>query len=98
MACGYYVVEIDVKKPEMMDRYRQLVGPTLTKHGGEILAGSSEVTHLQGEPAPLPRVVIIRFPTYQGAIDWFRSDDYAEALSIREAACISRAFVVEGKD
>jgi uncharacterized protein (DUF1330 family) len=98
MACGYYIVELDVRKPEMMGRYRELVGPTLEKFGAEILAASNEVTHLQGEPAPLPRVVVIRFPTYQGAIDWFRSDDYAEALAIREAACINRAYVVEGKE
>ena len=96
MACGYYIVELDIRKPEMMGRYRELVGPTLDKFGGEILAASNEITTLQGA-APLPRVVVIRFPTYQGAVDWFRSDDYAEALAIREAACVSRAYVVEGR-
>jgi len=95
LACGYYIVEIDVKKPEMMPRYREFVGPTLKTFGGEILAASNEVTPLQGEP-PLPRVVVIRFPTYQRALDWFRSEDYAEALAIREEACINRAYVVEG--
>lgn len=97
MACGYYVAEIDVKAPEMMPRYRELVGPTLERFGGTILAGSDTWTSLQGSP-PLPRVVIIRFPTYQGALDWFRSEDYAEALAIREAACVNRAYVVEGRD
>ena len=96
MAFGYYIVEIDVKKPEMMPRYRELVGPTLATFGGEILAASNTVSHLQGAPAPLPRVVVISFPSYQRALDWFHSDDYAEALAIRDQACISRAIVVEG--
>jgi len=96
MAFGYYVVEIDVKHPEMMPRYRELVGPTLATFGGEVLAGSGEITHLQGEPAPLPRVVIIRFPSAEQAVAWFHSDDYAEALLIRDKACISRSYVVGG--
>lgn len=96
MAFAYYIVEIDVKKPGMMPRYRELVGPTLETFGGEILAASNSVAHLQGEPAPLPRVVVIRFPSYQRALDWFHSPDYAEALAIREEACVSRAYVVEG--
>ena len=96
MAFGYYIVEIDVKKPEMMPRYRELVGQTLATFGGEILAASNTVSHLQGAPAPLPRVVVIRFPSYQRALYWFHSDYYAEALAIRDQACISRAIVVEG--
>ncbi len=96
MACGYYIVEIDVKRPEMMPRYRELVGPTLTAFEGDILAASNQITHLQGAPAPLPRVVVIRFATVARALDWFRSEAYAEALAIREKACISRSYVVEG--
>lgn len=96
MAFGYYIVELDVQKPEMMPRYRELVGPTLETFGGEILAASNTVSHLQGEPAPRSRVVVIRFPSYQRALDWFHSEDYAEALAIREEACVSRAIVVEG--
>ena len=96
MAFGYYVVELDVKHPEMMPRYRELVGPALAKFGGEVLAASENITHLEGEPAPLSRAVIIRFPSTEQALAWFRSDEYAEALSIREKACVSRSYVVEG--
>ncbi|MBT6202877.1 MAG: DUF1330 domain-containing protein [Alphaproteobacteria bacterium] len=96
MAFGYYVVELDVKHPEMMPRYRELVGPALAKFEGEVLAASENITHLEGEPAPLSRAVIIRFPSTEQALAWFRSDEYAEALSIREKACVSRSYVVEG--
>ena len=96
MACGYYIVELDVKHPEMMPRYRELTMPTVQAFGGEVLAGSDNITHLQGEPAPLSRVVIIRFESVEKALAWYHSDDYAEALSIREKACINRSYVVEG--
>ncbi len=96
MAYGYYVVQLDVKHPEMMPRYRELIGPTLEKFEGEVLAASENITHLEGEPAPLSRGVIIRFPSADQAVAWFRSEEYAEALSIRDKACISRSYVVEG--
>jgi uncharacterized protein (DUF1330 family) len=96
MAYGYYVVELDVKHPEMMPRYRELIGPTLATFEGEILAASNNITHLQGEPAPLSRAAIIRFPSVERALAWFHSEDYAEALAIREKACVSRSYVVEG--
>ncbi len=96
MASGYYVVELDVNSPEMMPRYRELIGPTLATFEGEVLAASDNITHLQGEPVPLSRAVIIRFPSVERALAWFHSEDYAEALSIREKACVSRSYVVEG--
>ena len=96
MAFGYYVVELDVKHPEIMPRYRELIGPTLATFEGEVLAASENITHLEGEPVPLSRAVIIRFPSAEQAVAWFRSDDYAEALSIRDKACVSRSYVVEG--
>ena len=96
MAFGYYVVELDVKHPEMMPRYRELIGPTLATFQGEVLAASENITHLEGEPAPRSRSVIIRFPSAEQAVAWFRSEDYAEALSIRGKACVSRSYVVEG--
>jgi uncharacterized protein (DUF1330 family) len=96
MAYGYYILELDVVDPEKMAAYRELVGPTLKEYGGEVLVAGSRHEHLEGDPPPLPRVVVVRFPNYDRALDWYRSETYAPALQMRLEAATSRGYVVEG--
>jgi uncharacterized protein (DUF1330 family) len=96
MAHGYFILEFDVVDPEKMSAYRELVGPTVKEYGGEVLVAGSRHEHLEGDTPPLPRVVVVQFPSYDRALDWYRSQAYAPALRMRLDAATSRAFVVEG--
>ncbi len=98
MAYGYYIVELDVVDADKMAAYRELVGPTLKEFEGEVLAASERHEHLEGDTPPLSRVVVIRFPTYEQALAWYRSESYAPALKLRLEAAVSRGYVVEGVD
>jgi uncharacterized protein (DUF1330 family) len=53
------------------------------------------VTPLEGE-GPLPRIVLLKFPSKEKALAWYRSEDYAKAIRIRLKAAASRVFLVEG--
>ena len=98
MAYGYYIVELDVLDPTKLAAYRELAGPTLKDYGGEVLAGGGRHEHLEGDTPPLPRIVIVRFPSYDQALAWYRSETYAPALKLRHEATTSRGYVVEGND
>ncbi len=61
----------------------------------EILASKTcKFEVLEGPSAEA--VVIMRFPTMDDALAWYRSDEYQKALPYRQASGDFRAFVVEG--
>ena len=48
--------------------------------------------------APLGRVVVIRFPSYEKAKAFYESDEYASLLALRLSLTDSRLFLIEGID
>lgn len=94
-APGYVIAHINVTDPERYPDYIKLVGPTIAKFGGVFLVrgGKSEV--YEGE-APGARTVVIRFPSFDAAKEWYHSDDYAEAKALRMSASTSVQIMVEG--
>lgn len=95
MAYGYVVAQINVNDPETYQGYIKLVLPTIEAYGGEFLARGGKSQSYEGEPAG-DRNVIIRFPSYDAAHDWYHSDEYAHAKSIRMSASSSVQTIIEG--
>ena len=95
MPYGYVIGQITVTKPEDYPAYVAKVGPILEKYGAEFLVRGGRHEVYEGE-APGERVVIVRFPSYEKALEWYHSEDYAEAKSLRMAASTSIQTIVEG--
>ena len=95
MAAGYVIAQIDVTDPETYNGYIALVGPTIEKFGGEFLVRGGKSESHEGTP-PGDRTVVIRFPSYQAARDWYHSEDYAPARKVRMSASTSVQTIVEG--
>ena len=95
MAYGYVIGQITITKPEDYPAYVEKVGPILSKFGGEFLVRGGRHEVYEGE-APGQRVVIARFPSYEKALEWYHSEDYAEAKALRMAASTSVQTIVEG--
>jgi len=51
--------------------------------------------YLEGEP-PLPRTVVIDFPTMEQAKTWYDSPGYSKLRGIRQRAANTNAILVEG--
>ncbi len=95
MPACYVVAQVDVRDLDAYEEYRPLAAASIAKHGGEYLVRGGEITLLEGE-GPLPRVVILKFPSKEQALAWYRSADYGKAMRIRMKAATSRVFLVEG--
>ncbi len=95
MAYGYVVAQINVTDPDAYPQYVKLVQPTIDAFGGEFLVRGGKSESFEGKP-PGDRTVVIRFPSYQAAQDWYHSDIYAEAKALRQAASTSVQTIVEG--
>ena len=95
MPYGYVIAQITVTDPETYPRYVALVQPILEMFGGEFLVRGGRSESYEGTP-PGERNVIIRFPSYDAAMQWYHSEEYAEAKAIRMSAATSVQTIVEG--
>ncbi|MEQ8666790.1 MAG: DUF1330 domain-containing protein [Rhodospirillales bacterium] len=94
---AYFVGEIDVTDTDLYETYKPMAREAVLAHGGAYLAAGGETTVIEGAP-PANRVVVLRFPSFEAVMGWFRSDDYAEALDLRRRSTNSRTYAVEGLD
>jgi len=95
MPAAYVVAQVDITDPEAYARYREQVPATVAKYGGEFLARGGRAEALEGA-APAGRTVVLKFPSYEAALAWHSSDEYAGPKAIRQAASNGSLMVVEG--
>ena len=91
---AYVIGEIDVTDPAMYDEYRKRVLATVQKFQGRFLARGGRGEALEG--AAPKRVVVLEFPSYAQALEWYRSSEYAPLITLRQRASQGRLLLVEG--
>lgn len=95
MPFGYVIAQITVTDPDLYPEYVARVQPIIEQFGGEFLVRGGRSESYEGTP-PGERNVIIRFPSFARAKEWYHSDEYAEAKALRMAASTSVQTIVEG--
>ncbi len=92
---AYVIVQIKIEDAETYEQYRAGGPATIEAHGGRYLVRGGRIEHLEGE-APLPRVAVLEFPSFEQAKAWYDSDDYAGLKRLRQSASRANAILVEG--
>ena len=92
---GYVIANINVKNPEAYKEYVGKVKPTVEKFGGEYLVRNGEFKVIDGEWKH-PRTVVIKFPTYEKALEWYNSEEYKPIKSIRLANSEANGIIIKG--
>ena len=95
MPYGYVIAQITVTDPEAYPKYVALVQPIVEHFGGEFIVRGGRSESYEGTP-PGDRNVVIRFPSFEAAQEWYHSELYAEAKAMRMAASTSVQTIVEG--
>lgn len=95
MAYGYVIAQITVTDPQTYPDYVRQVEPIVAKFGGEFLVRGGKAESFEGTP-PGDRNVVIRFPSFEAAHNWYHSDDYAAAKALRMSVSTSVQTIVEG--
>jgi len=94
MAKGYWIVRITVKDEAKYDAYRAINGEAFRKYGGRFLVRGGNYDNPLG--AARPRNVVIEFPSYQAAIDCYRSPEYQRAIAARGDGAEIDHITIEG--
>ena len=94
MTKGYWIARFAIRDQAKYDAYRALNGEAFRKFGARFLVRGGPFEIRIGEG--LPRNVVIEFPTYQAALDCYRSPEYRKALDARGDAIAGDIIIIEG--
>jgi uncharacterized protein (DUF1330 family) len=91
---AYVIGEIEVTDPAIYDDYRKQVLATITKYGGRFLVRGGKAEAVEG--AAPKRMVLLEFPSYDQALKWYRSPEYAPLITLRQKGARGRLIITEG--
>ena len=97
MPRAYVIGQFDLHDPDAYSAYRAQTPATIEKYGGRFLVRAGHLETLEGDP-PLPRIVVLEFPSLVQAKAWYDSEEYQALIPIRQAAAVGHSFLVEGAD
>jgi uncharacterized protein (DUF1330 family) len=92
---AFIVYEEKVNDPAGYAAYLKAAGKAGGDFGGQPLVFGGKLEGVEGD-APLPRIVILRFPSLEKAKGWYNSPAYQEAAKLRKASTTSKVYIVEG--
>jgi uncharacterized protein (DUF1330 family) len=93
---AYILVQVDVTKPQQYAEYMKLSPGIIEKFGGRFLARGGRTATLEGPPAR-SRVVVVEFPSYERAEEFYNSPEYVAARQVRAGAASAQFVLVEGQ-
>jgi uncharacterized protein (DUF1330 family) len=94
---AYVVANLAVADREAFARYVATSPASVAEYGGEYLARGGATELLEGE-LEVGRVVILRFPSVEAALAWYRSPAYAPLREARQCAASGQLLITAGVD
>jgi len=92
---AYLIVEVETTDEALMAEYRKHTPGAIAKFGGKFIVRGGKTRTLEGDWTPA-RVVVIEFPSYAKAEEFYDSDHYKPILAMRLKAGKSKAIIVDG--
>jgi uncharacterized protein (DUF1330 family) len=96
MSKGYWVARVDVADPERYKAYIAANAEPLKKYGARFLVRAGAFENPEGSSRS--RNVVIEFPSYQAALDCWKSTEYQEAIKLRLPVSTVDLVIIEGYD
>ena len=92
---GFAIFNIDIKRPKEYEEYVKKVKPIAERYGGEYIIRGGESTIVEGSWA-YPRTVVIKFPSYEKALEWYNSEEYKPIKQIRLDNSVANGIIIKG--
>ena len=96
MAKGYWIAQVEVSNPDGYKQYVAMLPDVLRKFGGRYVTRGGKTEIVEGKSRS--RVVVLEFPSYEAALECYRSPEYATAKAQRQTAADADLIVIEGYD
>ena len=92
---AYIIVEVETTDEALMAEYRKHTPGAVARFGGKFIVRGGKTRTLEGGWTP-PRIVVLEFPSYEKAEEFYDSDHYKPILAMRLKAGKSKAILVDG--
>ena len=94
MAKGYWIVRVDIRDPEQYKNYIAANAAPFRKWGAKFLVRAGK--HEAVEGTARSRNAVIEFPSYDAALECWRSAEYQEAMKLRTPVSTADLVIIEG--
>jgi uncharacterized protein (DUF1330 family) len=94
MPRGYWIVRVDITDMEKYKAYVAANAEPLKKYGARFLVRAGRFENPEG--ASRTRNAVIEFPSYEAAVDCWKSPEYQQALKIRQPVSTIDLVIIEG--
>lgn len=94
MAKGYWIGRVSVSDPEAYKAYVAATGAVLAKFGARFLVRGGAFEAVEGTARE--RNVVVEFPSYETALECYRSAEYQAALALRTPVSQADIIVING--
>lgn len=94
MAKGYWIVRVDITDVEQYKKYIAANAKPLAAYGAHFLVRGAPFENVEG--GARQRNAVIEFPSYQAALDCYRSADYQAAIKLRAQVSTADLIIIEG--
>ena len=92
---AYAIFDLKVFDQEKLKEYKNVAPEIIKKFGGKVIISGGEANSVEGNWNQ-KRVVVIEFPSYEIANDWWNSDEYKKATVLRKKAADSNVLIIDG--
>ena len=94
---AYLLARVEVTDWDRYKEYTERTPEAIAKYGGKFIIRAGDMVTLEG-PEETRRVVLIEFPTFEKAKEFYYSQEYQEAKKLREGAAIGQFLAIDGVD
>ena len=94
MAKGYWIVRVDIAEEDAYKVYTTANAAPFRKYGARFLVRAGRFENPEGSSRM--RNAVIEFPSYQAALDCWRSPEYQEIIPLRSRVSTIDLVIIEG--
>jgi len=94
MTKGYWIARVDVTDPERYKTYIAANAESFKKYGAHFLVRAGQFENPEGSSRT--RNIVIEFPSYQAALDCWKSPEYQAAVKLRLPVSTIDLVIIEG--
>tara|TARA_B100000945_G_C20345276_1_gene579436 strand:- start:604 stop:891 length:288 start_codon:yes stop_codon:yes gene_type:complete len=92
---AYVVLQVNLKNKEGFKEYVEKVPEIIKKFNGKYLVRAGEFKTMEGK-WDFTRNVILKFPSYDRAMEWYNSDEYKPIKQLRLDNTEGNLIIIKG--
>ena len=92
---GYVIAQINLKNKEGYKEYVDKVPAIIKNFGGKYLVKAGEFKSIEGK-WDFTRNIVIKFPSYEKALEWYNSDEYNQIKNLRLENSEGNLIIIKG--